>query len=54
VNAEHIVKVLERLRDGGFDGTLSLECEAQGGPLLERSLDWLRRTMQELGISETT
>jgi inosose dehydratase len=52
VNAANIVKVLERLRDGGFDGTLSLECEAQGGPLLERSLGWLRGTMRELGIGE--
>ena len=26
----------------GYDGVLSIECEGQGGPMIERSLDWLR------------
>jgi inosose dehydratase len=46
------VTCLEILRDGGFDGTLSLECEGQGGPLIERSLAWVRNTLRELGIRE--
>ena len=27
-----------------------MECEGQGGPMIENSLAWLRRTMEELGI----
>jgi inosose dehydratase len=53
VNAGAIVTCLEILRDAGFDGTLSLECEGQGGPLIERSLGWVRGKLQELGIPET-
>jgi len=52
VNAANISSVLGLLRDGGYGGTLSLECEGQGGPLIEKSLAWLRRTMNELGIRE--
>ncbi len=50
VNAENIKKILALLRDHGYQGTLSLECEGQGGPLIERSLSWLRTAMAELGI----
>jgi inosose dehydratase len=53
VNGGAIVTCLEVLRDAGFDGTLSLECEGQGGPLIERSLAWVRATLDELGIAET-
>ncbi len=52
VNADNIKKVLTILRDGGYDGVLSMECEGQCGPMIEKSLDWLRRTMKELGIPE--
>ena len=52
VNAENIKKVLASLRDAGYDGTLSMECEGQGGPLIERSLAWLRETLGALGIPE--
>ena len=54
VNAENIRRCLEILRGHGFDGTLSMECEGQGGPMIERSLAWLRGTLQELGIEEET
>jgi len=40
------------LRDSGYTGTLSLECEGQGGPLIERSLGWLRETLKALDIPE--
>ena len=53
VNAGAIVTCLKILRDAGFGGTLSLECEGQGGPLIERSLGWVRAKLQELGIPET-
>lgn len=51
VNAGNIRKCLAMLRDRGFDGTLSMECEGQGGPMIEQSLRWLRKTLAELNIS---
>ncbi|WP_396260890.1 sugar phosphate isomerase/epimerase family protein [Haloferula sp. A504] len=51
-NADNIKRCLEILRDHGFDGHLSIECEGQGGPLLEKSLHWLRGTLKELEIAE--
>ncbi len=52
VNAGNIRRCLEILRDNGFTGVLSMECEGQGGPMIERSLAWLRNTLSELGIPE--
>ncbi|HRW93623.1 MAG TPA: sugar phosphate isomerase/epimerase [Thermotogota bacterium] len=52
VNAQNIRKILEILRDSGYTGTLSMECEGAGGPLIEKSLHWLRQTLSELGIPE--
>lgn len=52
VNADNIKKILSMLRDSGYTGVLSMECEGQGGPLIEKSLAWLRRSMKELSIPE--
>ena len=52
VNAGNIRKCLEMLHAHGFNGVLSMECEGQGGPMIEKSLAWLRKTMKEIGISE--
>ena len=52
VNAENIKEILKILRDTGYSGVLSIECEGQGGPLLEKSVTWLRNTLKELGIPE--
>lgn len=52
VNADNIRKVLEILRDNDYNGVLSIECEGKGGILLEKSLDWLRKTLKELDIKE--
>lgn len=52
VNAANIRSVLEILRDNGFDGVLSMECEGQGGPMIEQSLAWLRATLRDLKIPE--
>jgi len=52
VNADNIRRCLTILRDYGYTGTLSMECEGQGGPLIEQSLCWLRKTLSELGIPE--
>jgi sugar phosphate isomerase/epimerase len=50
VNAGNIRRCLELLRDHGYRGVLSIECEGQGGPMIERSLAWLRKTLAELRI----
>jgi sugar phosphate isomerase/epimerase len=54
VNAANIRRILERLRDRRYDGVLSMECEGQGGPLIERSLAWLRATLAGLDIPVET
>jgi sugar phosphate isomerase/epimerase len=50
VNAANIRQCLNLLRDHGYDGALSIECEGQSGPMIEQSLAWLRRTLDELRI----
>jgi sugar phosphate isomerase/epimerase len=52
VNADNIKECLVILRDAGYQGALSIECEGQGGPMIEKSLAWLRRILAELGIPE--
>ena len=51
-NAGNITSCLALLRDSAYDGILSIECEGAGGPMIEKSLAWLRQTLKELGISE--
>jgi inosose dehydratase len=50
INAENIRQCLKLLSDHDFEGNLSIECEGLSGPLLERSLAWVRNTLNELGI----
>jgi sugar phosphate isomerase/epimerase len=50
VNAENIKSCLRLLRDHGYQGVLSIECEGQAGPMIEQSLRWLRDTLAELKI----
>ena len=50
MNAENIKKCLALLRDRGYDGVLSIECEGQGGPMIERLAEWLRATLAELNF----
>ncbi len=52
MNAANIRQVLTILRDRGYNGVLSMECEGAGGPMIERSLAWLRTSLKELGIAE--
>ncbi|RPJ54704.1 MAG: sugar phosphate isomerase/epimerase [Acidobacteria bacterium] len=52
VNADNIRNCLILLRDYGYRGVLSMECEGQGGPMIEKSLAWLRRQVAELDITE--
>ena len=52
VNADNIKQCLIVLREAGYNGTLSMECEGASGPMIEKSLAWLRGTLKELGIKE--
>ena len=53
VNAENIVRCIQRLAAVGYDGVLSIECEGQGGPMIEQSLAWLRGILANLPASGT-
>jgi sugar phosphate isomerase/epimerase len=48
VNAENIKVILRSLISSGYDGVLSMECEGEGGPMIERSLAWLRGALAEI------
>ena len=50
VNAKNIRRCLEILRDNSYNGVLSMECEGQAGPMIEKSLRWMRDTLTELKI----
>lgn len=50
VNADNIKECLILLRDAGYTGALSIECEGDRGPMIEKSLGWLRTTLRELNI----
>jgi inosose dehydratase len=45
VNAANIRACIDLLDKAGYDGVLSLECEGQGGPMIEQSLAWLRSVL---------
>jgi len=45
-NATNIRRCIEILVANGYNGVLSMECEGQGGPLIEKSLAWLRETIK--------
>lgn len=42
VNVENIKKCIDILVDIRYDGVISLECEGQGGPMIEKSLAFVR------------
>jgi len=52
VNADNIRTCLGILKENGYEGVLSMECEGQGGPMIEKSLAWMRKTLKELKIAE--
>jgi inosose dehydratase len=33
--------------DSGYDGVVSIECEGQGGPMIEKSLVWVRELVDD-------
>ncbi|MBN1126230.1 MAG: sugar phosphate isomerase/epimerase [Sedimentisphaerales bacterium] len=50
VNADNIRSCIGLLRDYGYKGVLSMECEGQAGPMIQKSLQWLRSVLEELNI----
>lgn len=46
VNADNIRRIVSMLGEHGFAGVCSIECEGQGGPMIERSLSWVRGVLQ--------
>jgi sugar phosphate isomerase/epimerase len=48
VNASGIRACLKLLHDAGYAGNLSIECEGQAGPMIEKSLAWLRQALAEV------
>jgi sugar phosphate isomerase/epimerase len=48
VNADNIRQCVKLLAESGYDGVLSIECEGQGGPMIERSLAWVRALVAEV------
>ncbi|MBL8292136.1 MAG: sugar phosphate isomerase/epimerase [Bryobacterales bacterium] len=48
VNATNIERCLKVLAVSGYQGVLSLECEGQGGPMLERSMAWVRDALRKV------
>lgn len=52
VNAQNIIECLKVLKGAGYKGVLSMETEGAGGPMIKKSLEWLRNTLLNLGIEE--
>jgi sugar phosphate isomerase/epimerase len=47
VNVENIRACLSILVANGYNGVASIECEGQGGPMLEGSLEWVRGALKD-------
>jgi sugar phosphate isomerase/epimerase len=45
VNADNIRTCLRMLLGRGYTGVFSIECEGAGGPMIERSLTWVRAAL---------
>ena len=47
VNVENIKKCFDILVDIKYDGVVSIECEGQGGPMIEKSLAFVREFVDD-------
>ena len=47
VNVDNIRRCFDILADIGYDGIVSIECEGQGGPMIEKSLAWVRELVDD-------
>ena len=47
VNVDNIRKCFDILVEINYDGVVSIECEGQGGPMIEKSLAWVRELVDD-------
>jgi len=47
VNVDNIKKCFDILVDMKYDGVVSIECEGQGGPMIEKSLAFVRDLVED-------
>ncbi len=47
VNKDNIEKCFDILAENNYDGVVSLECEGQGGPMIEKSLAYVRTLVEK-------
>ena len=47
VNGDNIRRCFDILVDIGYDGVASIECEGAGGPMIEKSLAWVRELVDD-------
>ena len=47
VNKDNIRKCFDILVEIGYSGVVSLECEGQGGPMIEKSLTFVRGLVED-------
>jgi len=47
VNVDNIKKCFDVLVEMKYDGVISIECEGQGGPMIEKSLAWVRELVKD-------
>jgi len=47
VNVDNIKACVDILVEIGYDGVFSLECEGEGGPMIEKSLAWARELVDD-------
>jgi sugar phosphate isomerase/epimerase len=47
VNTDNIRKCFDVLVDIAYNGVVSLECEGQGGPMIEKSLGFVRKIVED-------
>ena len=47
VNVDNIKKCFDILVDIKYDGVVSIECEGQGGPMIEKSLAFVRELVDD-------
>jgi inosose dehydratase len=50
-NAANIAECVRLLHAFGYCGAMSLECDAQGGPVMQRSLEWFRGVLDAEGYA---
>jgi sugar phosphate isomerase/epimerase len=48
INADNVRACVRSLSEYGYRGVLTIECEADGGPVIDRSLAWMRELVGDI------